>query len=69
MEESETGQVGNLKESVRNLAAEAVGFFRGGGEGANWNVVGTCMLDGERCELQTTLADHFLKTSKGWIVF
>jgi hypothetical protein len=47
------------------LAAEAVGFFGGGGRGADGNVVGIGLLDGDAGELGMVLLDDFLKVSKG----
>ena len=46
---------------VVQLGADAISFFRGGGGGANGNVVGTGLLDAEGGELRMVLTDDFFE--------
>ena len=50
-----------MKEILVQLGADTIGFFGGGGRGANRDVVGTGLLDAEGGELRTVLTDDFFK--------
>ena len=50
-----------MEKIVAQLGADVISFFRGGGGGANGNVVGMGLLDAEGGELRTVLTDDFFE--------
>jgi hypothetical protein len=65
MKETKASQILNAEERGKNIIANAVGFFRGGGGRTDRDVGSLGLLDGQRSKLRTVLVEDFLETCEG----
>ena len=63
--ESEAREVSDVEKRGVQGATDAVGFFRRGGGGADWDVIGVRELDRDAAELGPILLNDFLEVGEG----